>query len=1793
MLNKKSYSIFTVCLLILVMFIGLVSFDIDIGIVKNVEAATLTVNDDGGADYTTLQAAIDNASAGDTIYVWEGTYNEDIYINKSLTIIGNSSTNTTIQGTQAGHVVYIDSDYVNLTGFFITKSRWQHRYDGVYLYYSNYCRIEYCNISGNYEGLFLYYSDYCKIENNTAYNTGAYGFSGRESDYCRFENNTIKGWSSMVMYIEYRCTNLIIRNNNISTGYYGIYIYYSSNFRILNNNISDCYYGVYHQQSDYSIYENNTLYDNSCGIYMYYSRGCVFKYTVFIECGLYLAGNGIDRWNTHTIDDTNTVNGKPIYYLYDRSNENVSAVGKGQLILANCHYMNVTDLNFSNGSVGILLGHSDYNLIEQNNCSYQHFRAMALEYSDHNRILNNSCYSNQEAGLYIENSWYNFFQNNTCRYNSQNGIQNRHSRYNTFDHNDCSKNQYGFRIEYSNSMYNIFSNNTCVQNSQRGMYLYYSRYNEILNNNCSDNRYGIYLYYNSDYNIISNNLCDYNTNDGIRVNYRCNDNIVKNNSCTYNSDNGIYVYDDVYNNVFEFNICDFNSDYGIYTRQNSRYNLIENNSCNFNLNYGIHLTSTAYENRIINNYCNFNVYGIILTGSSNNNLVKNNYCNFNNYGIYLDGVFSITLDDNDCNFNNINGITTLNSDHSTIVDNSCISSNNYNILLQNSINITIEKNDLLSTNGMYIGQGGLHRILDNTIKVYTTTGAALTLDQGANNCTIMFNKINTTYDKCDGIDITNCQDLNIEKNTIDTWGNDSYGIDVFLGSRITHKDNNINTYGSDSFGMRFDDCNDDVYNTNIHTYNTGSVGALIDNSIVNFYSSTIMAYNNVSFGLTNDAEVYALNCKFNSGNVLYNIQSNLTVANYLTISVNYSNAQKTPVPNVEVNLTSNGNPVYQSDGYGGKKPKTKADGMVRRIIVVSHDYIQTETPNYKTIRIELMKDIQGRHWDDTRVPIDMKTSHTEYFKPGVDIAKPYPPENPAVESFPDGQALTVSWDDVFDAASYRLFWNESGDVDGSFSNIQDISSNNTSVEGLTDGKQYAFKVKAKDASGLFSDLSLGVAGIPMDTQPPAKPTGFVTTEVTAKFVNLSWNANTEPDLEGYKLYRILGKITDVLGTTTETWFNDTTVKESKNYIYRLSAFDEVPNHSPKAELAAGVVIPILPPKIVYVEPDRGEVSVPIDTWINITFSKSMNTESVMTSFSISPNVEGEFIWLDVDRVLSIKPNDDLDYLTKYTITIKTSAVDKAFNYNLSETEVWSFTTVPDLVPPKIVKHSPSGDDVLISAKIEVKFSELMNPIAVKNAFTISPAHNGTISWEQNKFVFTPEPLLNYNTTYKVTISTAAMDLPGNKIAKAYSWEFTTLLEESSPPEIVDYSPLGTNVSVDTKVTIEFTKPMNKRDTERAFEITPKVSGGRFTWIANELQYSHSDFKTNTTYQVSISTGAKDSTGKSLPLPLSWEFSTSMVGIYRPPRITKIFPEPGSEVEIDTKIAVLFNKAISVPPGKLMVKTQGGDSLNGTSNYNSKDRNFSFDLPEGNYLDYGYTFVVTLSGINIDIGKYGAEEFDITLGNNTYSWTFQTKAEEEADTDGDGMNDEWENDNGLNPLDSGDAKKDPDGDGLTNKKEYNLDTDPSDEDSDDDGLNDGDEVNKYLTDPLDEDSDDDKFTDGAEVEAETDPNDQAVHPPEKKESKDEPFDFLFLLLAIIVIVVVVLVIVFMVLRKKGSGRSKTGPKDSDGDKDLGRDRDPDQRRPQGPESKEDSRDLKDDDDEEGDLGEETDGWEVND
>ena len=104
-------------------------------------------NLDTGEDFSTIQAAIDDFETlnGHTITVDAGTYNENVNVDKRLTIQSQSgSAVTTVNAADSGdHVFYVTADYVNISGFAVSGAT----SDGI----AGICLSgrQYCNISDN------------------------------------------------------------------------------------------------------------------------------------------------------------------------------------------------------------------------------------------------------------------------------------------------------------------------------------------------------------------------------------------------------------------------------------------------------------------------------------------------------------------------------------------------------------------------------------------------------------------------------------------------------------------------------------------------------------------------------------------------------------------------------------------------------------------------------------------------------------------------------------------------------------------------------------------------------------------------------------------------------------------------------------------------------------------------------------------------------------------------------------------------------------------------------------------------------------------------------------------------------------------------------------------------------------------------------------------------------------------------------------------------------------------------------------------------------------------------------------------------------------------------------------------------------------------------------------------------------------------------------------------------------------------------------------------------------------
>jgi len=202
---------------------------------------------DASAPFATLSRALSMAVQGDTIYIDAGTYNEDVEINKSLSITG-ATDQTIIKGLYSGNdaTVLISSDSILIEDLTITRdfgadlSSWQNcmKDKGVSLAEGTKdIRIKNVKVTGNKKGIYINNSQNfslkdCVIEDN---------YTGLQ-----FEKN-VRGAEIHNNFIRNNYTNGVLFNFDRGARLI------STNVQVNNNNIS----GNWHSQVNFQ--HNNEL----------------------------------------------------------------------------------------------------------------------------------------------------------------------------------------------------------------------------------------------------------------------------------------------------------------------------------------------------------------------------------------------------------------------------------------------------------------------------------------------------------------------------------------------------------------------------------------------------------------------------------------------------------------------------------------------------------------------------------------------------------------------------------------------------------------------------------------------------------------------------------------------------------------------------------------------------------------------------------------------------------------------------------------------------------------------------------------------------------------------------------------------------------------------------------------------------------------------------------------------------------------------------------------------------------------------------------------------------------------------------------------------------------------------------------------------------------------------------------------------------------------------------------------------------------------------------------------------
>jgi len=166
--------------------------------------------------YNTIQKAVDAANPGDTIVVRPGIYMENVFINKTLTLIGKDRNTTIIDGGRAGNGIHVISSNAAIINFTIQNSA----DDPIVLY----------------SGIFLFRAVHTIIRNNILKNNsvGIYLQSGSNNSLI-IDNLILDNTRPGIRLADNSSSNCIIENT-LKNNTEGIEVHSSSSNSFYHNN---------------------------------------------------------------------------------------------------------------------------------------------------------------------------------------------------------------------------------------------------------------------------------------------------------------------------------------------------------------------------------------------------------------------------------------------------------------------------------------------------------------------------------------------------------------------------------------------------------------------------------------------------------------------------------------------------------------------------------------------------------------------------------------------------------------------------------------------------------------------------------------------------------------------------------------------------------------------------------------------------------------------------------------------------------------------------------------------------------------------------------------------------------------------------------------------------------------------------------------------------------------------------------------------------------------------------------------------------------------------------------------------------------------------------------------------------------------------------------------------------------------------------------------------------------------------------------------------------------------------
>jgi hypothetical protein len=193
---------------------------------------------------------------------------------------------------------------------------------------------------------------------------------------------------------------------------------------------------------------------------------------------------------------------------------------------------------------------------------------------------------------------------------------------------------------------------------------------------------------------------------------------------------------------------------------------------------------------------------------------------------------------------------------------------------------------------------------------------------------------------------------------------------------------------------------------------------------------------------------------------------------------------------------------------------------------------------------------------------------------------------------------------------------------------------------------------------------------------------------------------------------------------------------------------------------------------------------------------------------------------------------------------------------------------------------PQTNGVGINRAVAVVFSTAMDPASINTGSFMIAGVSGTVTYDiANKIAaFKPAADLAPGTMYNATITTAARDVSGTPLAAPFNFSFTTrTTKDTSPPDIVaiNVAAGATCVALDQKISVTFDEQMDSLTINPSTFFIEGVAGAvTYNVLSQTATFTPSAaLAANTTFTITVTTGAKDLGGVPLAAPFHQTFTT--------------------------------------------------------------------------------------------------------------------------------------------------------------------------------------------------------------------------------------------------------------------------------------------------------------------------------